>query len=983
MKKINFTQTQSTAIKTRGFDILVSASAGSGKTTIMVERIASMIASGECDFKDLLVLTFTNASAADMRMKLRRRLGELGVTTDNLSEATIGTFHKFCSEVIRTYFNIAGVSPDFSVLDEVAATSLKQETLSEVITKNYETCSEAIETFCVNRRTEMFQKMLVRISEFLATRGDAQDWLDRVAVAAYKTDVALDFILDYYKQAGEYFLSKFDDEECKSIAQKLAEIKSYNDLHTLALTASFTRLKKGACEEYKELRTRFKDLINKIKDQYSLPWDILTKNGKHDHEIIKQVINIVREFDAVYSEAKQVANKLDFNDLEKYMCVILQDAEIAATLRKKYKYIFIDEYQDTNPMQEKILAAVAGKQNIFMVGDVKQSIYGFRGCEATIFADRMTDFDRNLSGKVVFLNENFRSRQNILKFANLVFGKVMKPTTCQIDYNATSRLAGVREGGTVDVTLINTSRGTAVESQVAVVAQKISDLVEQGVPLKDIAILARSRTHFAMLANTLESVGIAANVATEQNASELFEIALLNNFLFAVSNFYNDVPLVLLMQSFVFGFSPCDMAKMKLDGGEKIFFKNIRDTKFLDFLNKYHNLSKTHSVVDILTIFLTEYKIIERLLLIPQGKRMVGNIHAYLNKLRGASYAATVSEFLYLLENELVEIKITPPPTNDAVQIITMHASKGLEFPNVIIFDIGAPFNLEDTKQLMVIDKTCGLCVYTHDSDEFTKTMSIARLGATISARRVLIAEEMRLLYVSLTRAKERLFIVGGGNTAKMNPGCEDYDILCAKSNLHFLGPALDTSDECFTQTIINAEDVKIEKKDIGIRVLVGVDGEHSKTLREIYAKPYQHTQAVLKNSVTSLTQPPQEKRIKGQGELGTQLGTQFHKVMQHIDTAELEKLIPEIKGYEIHREIPFLQSSGDIIIQGVIDLLALKDDHAVIVDYKTTRVSAEKLTELYKPQLDMYAAAVMQALNPKQISMYIYSTFNKELVKI
>lgn len=1004
---INFTKDQSTAIALRGDDLLVSASAGTGKTRTMVERIASMIATSECEFKDLLVLTFTNASAADMKVKLRRRLEEISVKTENLNEATIGTFHKFCGEVIRTYFNIAGVSPDFGILDEVAATSLKQEILGEVITNNYAKCAVAIETFCVNRKTDTFEKMLIWISQFLASRGDASLWLDTTALAAYDTNIAMKYILDFYKQAGEHFFAKFNGfkqskfcDECKVIARQLAGLKNYDDLRMLAITANFTRLSKCDDEDFKITREQLKDLMKKL-EPYKIPKEEMQKNGKRDREIIKQIIHIVREFETAYAKAKISINKLDFNDLEKYTCVCLKTEEVAEALRGKYKRIFIDEYQDTNPMQEKILASVAGVKNVFMVGDVKQSIYGFRGCEAAIFAGKMTDFDKNLSGKVVCLNENFRSRANVLKFANLVFGKIMKPATADIDYNSTSKFAGGEKGGVVDVTLVNAPRGTAAHLQAAIVAQKIAEMIKQGIAMKDIAILARSRTHFGILAETLENAGISTNVSAEQNVCELFEIVLLNTMLFAVSNFYNNVPLVLLMQSFVFGFTPDEMAALKLDfdkdsGSKEPFYKNLLKSKsekvanFLLFLQKYRELSKTHNVADLITIFLTEYKIIERLLLLSQGKRMASNVYAYLNKLRGAAYAATVSEFLYLLENELIEMKIASPAVSEtAVQITTIHSSKGLEFPNVIIFDVGAAFNLNDTKQLMVIDKNCGLCVYTLDSDEFTKTMSIARLGAMISARRVMIAEEMRLLYVAMTRAKERLFIVGGGNISKMGWSCEEYDILGARSFLHLLAPALfePVRDDCFELTVVDAEDVQMEKRDARTQVLVGVEGELSKALREIYVKEYPHKQAVLKNSVSSLTYIEEENRVKGHGEAGTEYGTQFHKDMQRTDVREIENLIPEIKGYEIHREIVFLQQvqrdGADIIVQGVIDLLAIKDGHAIIVDYKTTRAAPEKLVELYSPQLDMYAAAVEQAFEPQRISIYIYSTFNQSLVKV
>jgi len=1006
--KIGFTKDQGTAINARGSDLLVSASAGSGKTTVMVERIASMIESGECEYKDLLVLTFTNASADDMRRKLRRRLenhpGSLSHPSKegNISDASIGTFHKFCGEVVRTYFNIAGVSPDFGVLDEVATTFLKAQVLDEVIAQTYEKCAQAIETFCVNRKTDMFQKMIIRISEFLASRGDAQEWLDTTAVVAYETDVALNAILDYYRQAGEYYARKFDDEECKGMALLLKAVASYQDLHEFANTANFTRLKRGADEEFKKTREQFKELVKKM-EPYKLSEEVMKANGKRDREIIKQVIHIVREFDTAYGQAKLSANKLDFNDLEKYACVVLSEVPY------KYKYVFIDEYQDTNPMQERILAKLANhpgssshpskEGNIFMVGDVKQSIYGFRGCEATIFVGKMTN------NKVVYLNENFRSRQNILKFANLVFGKVMKDGTCDIDYDATSKFEVEGSGGVVDVTLVN---GRAIDLQAEIIAQKIKAL---NVPLKDIAILSRSRTHFDVLTDTLEKAGIAVNVAAEQDACELPEIALLNNMLFAVSNFYNDVPLVLTMQG-VFGFTPQQLAEMviarreatKQSSDEKEpFYKSIHDEKFLAFLDKYHALTKTHSVVDVLTTFITEYKISGRY------------IHAYLNKLRDASYATTVSEFLYLLENELVEIKITSPATGDAVQIMTMHGSKGLEFPNVIIFDVGAQFNLNDVKQLMVIDKKCGLCVYTHDAEEFTKTMSIARLGATISARRVLVAEEMRLLYVAMTRTKERLIIVGGGKVGSM--GCDDYDIPCAKCFLHFLAPTLFEQDECFELTVVN--DVRLcevtgPKQLAQPKLCLSqTDQHHTVPIKLQYPYP----QVKLKNSVSSLTQTPRptvtplviegvsqkarpqqqqqqqhkypplslEGCLKGgvSEKSGKEYGTQFHKEMQHLDISELEKLIPEIKGYIIYREIVFLQSVGDIIVQGVIDLLAVKDGHAIIVDYKTTRATAEKLVEMYKPQLDMYADAVRQGTEVKEIDSYIYSTFNKNLVKL
>ena len=632
---IKWTDSQNNVIKERNTDLLVSASAGAGKTTVMIERIASMIENKEVQTSDLLVLTFTNASAVDMKIKLQKRLGVY------LDTASIGTFHKFCGELVRTYFNIAGISPDFDILDDVNSGIIKNEILAAVITKNYDKHKGVIDTFCVNR-TDALNELLIDIHDFLATREDANRWLDEVALSSYTTDIAMRNILDYYHKAGGYYHDKFRGfesnpfvDECIVMAMEVMNVQSYNGLHRIALTANFTRLKPKMDEDFKNVREKFKDLVKKIKDHYSITITEIQKNQQYDKALVEGIIALTKEFDTRYSAAKISQNKLDFNDLEKYACMVLADPEVAKTVRQKYKYIFIDEYQDTNPMQEKILSAVGGDKNIFMVGDVKQSIYGFRGCEAMIFAGKMTDFEKTLQGKVVKLNENFRSESNILKFVNSVFGKIMKDNVADIDYNKTSKFSiNGKTSGSVEVCLVNSTSGTAVNKQAALIAEKISHLVKDGANPKDIAVLSRSRTHFDELLSTLRCAGIPACVNADIPAFDLFEIALLNNMLFAVSNHYNDVPLVLLMSSFVFGFTPNELAEIKLSGKEDCFYKLLKNfnsdkvVKFLQFLEKYRVLAKTHNVADVITIFLTEYKVIDKLLILPEGRVMAQNINS-------------------------------------------------------------------------------------------------------------------------------------------------------------------------------------------------------------------------------------------------------------------------------------------------------------------------------------------------------------------
>ena len=501
------------------------------------------------------------------------------------------------------------------------------------------------------------------------------------------------------------------------------------------------------------------------------------------------------------------------------------------------------------------------------------------------------------------------------------------------------------------------------EHEAIVIAQKILGLRKQGVSLCDIAILARTGTHFDTLIDVLNRAGIKCVTDKKVSATDTYEIALLNNALWSAFDPTYELPAVLLQQSFMF---------------------NIKE--FRAFQDKYHELCKQMAVVDVLTTFIAEYDIVNKLLSTPEGERRVQNIYNFLNKLRGASFASTVAQYLYLLERDLLDIKIeNSSGGGECVRIMTIHSAKGLEFGNVFLYDAGGNFSSADRRKNLVVDKTCGLCVYSTDPEEFTKHVSIARLGAVILADRVQIAEEMRLLYVALTRAKDRLIIVGSTTrhcvseavrqsehrSAAIPPLPHDFEILSSKNYLDFIRP---------TDTI-SADDIEIieNKKKQPQHALI------SNPKEKLAKKPYPYKAATnmeQKTSVTALTK--HEGKITVDKYTGAEAGTQFHREMQH---GELLEPIKELTyGMTIHKELMFLQNveqNGEqILVQGVIDLLAVSNDRAILIDYKTTHASAEKLIEYYKPQLDMYAEAVKQALN-LPVEKFIYSTTHSKLVPI
>lgn len=678
---------------------------------------------------------------------------------------------------------------------------------------------------------------------------------------------------------------------------------------------------------------------------------------------------------------------------------------------------------------------------------MKQSIYGFRGCEVAIFADKLERFSKNsvlstLGGRVVKLNENFRSNPKILEFVNSVFSKIMGEAV-GVDYRATSMFQPGLEykppkGETaVEVVLLQKSEGeqeNKIDLQCALVAKKINEIMRgetydaregrlRKVCLSDIAILGRNATHFLKLGTTLKKAGIPSTLVAKQKASCLFEIGMLQDFLFAVANHQNDIPLVQTMTNFIFGFTNSEVAQIKLNTEGENFWERLEDycskqsdelsdrlREFMMILREFNKSSKVLTVAQILDRFLTKFLVLEKLLLTPEGEVFTSRINRYLNILRNSAFAANLTRFCYLVEHGLLDIELDEGGTvTETVSITTIHKSKGLEYPIVILFDTGATFSKADSRKFMVIDKECGLCVYSSDLDEYIKSRSLARLGALLSGERAQVAEEMRLLYVALTRAKNRLVIMGALDMEKaMIPS--EYDVMHAKNYWGFLTPTvLKTIPDCdFDIITINPDKVRVEERPREIRVLAGpVDESQVRELETIFAKESQEfsgANVVLKNSVTSLTKTeeifsdhiPIPHSVARDKDRGLEYGTRFHALMQRIDLENpladdenvrkcAQTIAPLIRGMHVLREVPILQSINQngtqILVQGIIDLLAISNDRAILIDYKTTNAPLARILELYSPQLSMYADAVRQATGIQNIEAYIYSTRHNILI--
>jgi ATP-dependent helicase/nuclease subunit A len=384
----------------------------------------------------------------------------------------------------------------------------------------------------------------------------------------------------------------------------------------------------------------------------------------------------------------------------------------------------------------------------------------------------------------------------------------MRTSTAGLDYEKTSafKITGKPAKDAVEQIILD---GGSDETESQIIASRILELVRLGANYADIAILARSGTHFGVLSRVLNAAGIPYIMDKKERAEDLYEIALLNNFLIAAWDTGYELPRVLTQSSFVFDFTPDDLARIKLKQiDDKL---KARLAVFDAVMTRYNGLCKTMCVVDVLTTFIAEFNIINKLLVTPGGGARVKNIYTFLNKLRGANFAGTVAQYVYMLKNEMLDIEIDVSSAGESVKIMTIHSSKGLEFPIVFLFNAGASFSSEDKRKLLMVDKAVGLCVYSTDPDESVKHLSIARLGSLIASTRAQIAEEMRLLYVALTRAKDKLVIVGRGDVQKYEDrALDDFEIMQSKTYLDFIRP----------RDSIPFDEIKIIKPDKSVRVL-------------------------------------------------------------------------------------------------------------------------------------------------------------------
>ncbi|HGH0442560.1 TPA: helicase-exonuclease AddAB subunit AddA [Clostridioides difficile] len=964
MSSPKWTKEQLEVIESRECNLLVAAAAGSGKTAVLVERIIQMITSREnpIDIDKLLVVTFTNAAASEMRERIGDAIGKaLDENPENkhlqnqlvlLNKSSITTIHSFCLDVIKSNFHRINLDPNFRIGDQTECAILKQEAIEEVFEDLYEERDEGflnlVESYAERGGDKEVQDIILGIYSFAMASPEPKKWLIDSA-ERFNIDENFDFsqsiwaraILDTVKIEinglclnMERALKEVESiEELETFAEKLsveykkiADIsqacnKSWDEAYKKMASMSFEnyvkgvkRISKDAPSYIKESKEKAKTIRDKTKKSlesivsatFNKDNDSIREEIKYLYNIVKPISSVVLRFEEEYSNKKREKGIIDFNDIEHFALNILTDvdekgnivpSDIAVGYRNKFYEIFIDEYQDSNLVQEVLLKAVANTEtpNRFMVGDVKQSIYRFRQAKPELFLQKYNNYNdkKGSSHRKIMLYKNFRSREEVVDAVNYIFENIMNENIGEIEYTEKERLnlganfnVDTDEksiiGGATEIHLIQkdnkldddiindkddriNNKENEIEEEekldniqleARMVGNIIKDLMkvnEDGkiqkvydkgidgyrpVEFRDMVILLRATSAWApVFADELMNMDIPTYADVGVGYFDTIEIKTILSLLQIIDNPMQDIPLISVLKSPIFGFTPEDLIDIRVQSKDKIFYEVLKSTaeydgftdsqnenesefipseecinKSKDFLIKlkeFKEKSMYMSTDEFIWYLYTRTGYYAYVGALPGGSQRQANLKVLFE--RAKQFEETSLKGIFNFVNFIEKLKKSSSDMGSAktlgenanvVRIMSIHKSKGLEFPVVICSAMGKNFNTQDFKKSILYHHNLGYGPQFVDYERRISFPSIAKEALKSKINIENLSEEMRVLYVAFTRAKEKLIITGStrniqDSIKRWSNGIESldtisqYEILKGKNFLDWIMPCV------------------------------------------------------------------------------------------------------------------------------------------------------------------------------------------------
>lgn len=1025
-----WTNEQQLAIDHEGENIIVSAGAGSGKTAVLSERVLRKLKSG-VGIKQLLILTFTKAAAAEMRERIRANIKknpDLASQLLELDGAYITTFDSYSLSLVKKYHYLLNVSKNIQIGEASVFTIRENEFLDEILMRRYENptsnFTKLIYDFCT-KDDDSLKKSILKINHALDLRYDKVEYLTSYIDTFYQPDTIESYCHLYVSKLFSLqeemqsiieslcpLLEEKVSEKVYSFYRKFLDSKTYDEM-VGSLDERAPQTPRNSEDDVKAYFAKLSELRKRAKDYLVYPSYQEMKDAIWATEgYAKEIVSILLELDQKMMELKHEEDTYDFTDISKMAIQLLLDhPDIKEEVKQSFQEIMIDEYQDTSDLQETFISLIAN-HNVYMVGDIKQSIYRFRNANPYIFKEKYENYQKGIDGFKIDLNKNFRSRKEVLDNVNLMFDLLMDSVVGGADYKASHRMVfgnnSYEEQGKSDTShqmevyrydYDKSSEYSKEEIEAFWIAQDIKKKIESGYlvynfkeenakprPCKyqDFVIMLDRSTNFGLYKKIFTYFGIPLAVKKDESIKSTTDLLLFSNILTFIFKIYHHEydtmyyhTYASIARSFLFSLSDQEIF-------QTITGKRITESSIYQLAEPIAKELDGLSTTELLDRILTAFSYYEKLLSVGDIDSALARIDNLKRIAKGfESIGMTPSMFqeylVELTENDQLDLKYkVSEDASNAVQIMTIHASKGLEFPICYFASLDVKFNMRDMNDRFLYDNKTGIITpYFKEGIGDTILKSLYKERYTMEE----VSEKIRLFYVAVTRAKEKMIFVLPSR--EWDKGT-DYD---SKVSWSSLADMLDS-----IRDVLSPYTLSIDLKEIPL-----THAYHTLTKKE-YPTSFSH---YVEEEISIPVKPIGQERfskttshILSKQELrAMKFGEHMHEVFESIDILHpnLEKLskfekekvtlflkhdIVRNAPQAVYQEYEFMTELDGKMQHGIIDLLLQYENRYVIIDYKLKEVT----DEAYRKQLDGYKKYIYQKTG-KPVEAYLYSILDDRMV--
>lgn len=1024
-----WTEEQQHAIDIEGNNVIVSAGAGSGKTAVLSERVLRKVKNGT-HINELLILTFTKAAAQEMKDRIRKKLISNNLTSEVelIDGAYITTFDSYSLSIVKKYYYILGINPNIKISDDVQLKIIKRDILDGIMEerykKNNEDFKELVCKFSLKDDKELVE-LIMMLSNKLELKYDRCDFLNNYMKIYYNDETINNFISEYidtindifnsFKESFNILESLLEDKKLQTLYDKVSAFVNsqsyeeiYSNLNLLELPRAI-----GYSDEAKDVNEKLKYARDELKKLciYENTNDMYNEI-KATYNDTKVIIDILLELDRKFSLKKEQNSLYDFNDISHLAIkLVKENADIRNEIRDSFKEILIDEYQDTSDTQEEFISNISN-HNVYMVGDIKQSIYRFRNANPYIFKNKYDLYsNNNTQGEKIDLNKNFRSREEVLNNINMLFENVMDDLIGGADYKKSHQAifgntSYNKEGKTeqkYDLTVKTYAKSTDisdVEQEAFIIARDIKEKISNNYQIfdkdagilrnatyNDFVILMDKKKNFDLYKKIFEYLGVPLTVYREEKINNTADFLVIHSLFKLILLVYHDdygvdfkYSFLSIARSFLFQYSDKEIFKIFKD-------KSFKNTEIVKKAIEIKNVLEYLTLRDIFKLVLEKYNYYEAMLTTCNIIKCEKCIE-YLDNLISSMEGSDIEEFMYYLDKVIekeFDIKYDiSTASNDSVKIMSIHKSKGLEFSICYFADLQNKFNMRDQKEKVIFNNQYGIIL--PKIEEENKDTILKTLYKRLDTREE-VSERIRLFYVALTRCKEHIILVCPEVSAD-NSSYEEivssnirmkytsfYSIL--KSIWYKLIPYIEVVDnnECSKDYLYKIKNNEIEYQTSNEILVEKVNFIEEELTENHYSK----------NTKKLITKD--EKELM-------EFGVRIHQIFEQIDfkNPDLDSfnisnflkrkvnnflesdIIQNNLNGKFYKEYEFITKNSKNNSHGIIDLMIEKSDIIIIIDYKLKDIDDNN----YISQLNGYRDYI-KSITSKKIEVYLYSIMDEK----